>query len=169
MRGTHHHCHPRPRMGGWSTWLHSCSTGDNHMTCSHPMAREAGKGHAGGQPRPGVIPFLRETKNGFRGAAPGLCRTRQHAHMAVTSKWAHRTLVFSLCRDLDFSEVFVLPSGRLRNNRCGYKPGFCSQAVCLHISLTNWVTLGRWLPLHDPPFSSTVSRETWYHPPPGKP
>lgn len=42
-----------PWAQGWSIWLHSCCTDDNHITCSHLTAREAGKGRPSRQLRPG--------------------------------------------------------------------------------------------------------------------
>lgn len=91
MRGTHRHYHPRPRMGGWSTWLHSRSTGDNYITCSHLMAREAGRGRAGGQPRPGHRSVSTGKQRMAFGGEPSLCL---RAHVAVTLKWAYRIFLF---------------------------------------------------------------------------
>lgn len=154
-----------PRARAWSTWLHSCSTDDNHTTCSQLTAREAGKGHPVGSQRLAIILLLWKKKEGLCWTAHGLCHIHQNAHMAMIAKWGYGYFYFLLYIGIGIFLTFLYcPRGVYKITVMVIILGSWSQTAWRQISLTNWVSWDQWLPLHDSPFSSMVSRGTVVEP-----
>lgn len=133
--------------------------------CSQLTAREAGKGHPVGSQRLAIILLLWKKKEGLCWTAHGLCHIHQNAHMAMIAKWGYGYFYFLLYIGIGIFLTFLYcPRGVYKITVMVIILGSWSQTAWRQISLTNWVSWDQWLPLHDSPFSSTVSRGTVVEP-----
>ena len=124
-----------PQPCGWSTSAPLTFHDDNHITCSHLTAREAGKGRPAQQPRPGYnsIPVEKE-RRALVDSPQYVLQTPKCSRHYDCEVGLGVFLSSSLHRYLDFSEMFILLSGH--TNSHGYNLGFWSQTGCKSALLT---------------------------------